>query len=116
MGYGTMTMSGKRFVLVPEDEFKLLKRSPLPRLPRANPATGNFPAIQATRVGMARDIIKRREAVGLSQKGLAEAAGVRAETLNRIEKARVTADMATIVKLDKVLKRAESKNAKLDRI
>jgi hypothetical protein len=36
-------------------------------------------------------------------------AGVRIETLNRAEKARVTPDTATIVKIDKALRRAESR-------
>ena len=33
--------------------------------------------------------------------------GIRVETLNRIEKARVTADTATIAKIDRALKHAE---------
>ena len=56
---------------------------------------------------MGRKLIARRRAVGLPQKALA-AAGVRIETLNRVEKARVTPDTATIVKVDKALRRAES--------
>ena len=111
MSYGTMEMNGKKFVLVPQDEFRELKeRAPLPEFPAANPDTGHFPAIETGRVGMARKIIARRESVGLSQKALAAAARVRVETLNRIEKAKVTADTDTIVKIDRALKNAE-KNA-----
>jgi DNA-binding XRE family transcriptional regulator len=110
MTYATMQMNGKKFVLVPHDEFAELKgRIPLPEFPPANPDTGNFPAIETGRVGMARKIITRREAVGLSQKALAAAARVRVETLNRIEKAKVTADTATIIKIDRALKNAERK-------
>lgn len=42
----------------------------------------------------------------MTQKDLAAAAGVRVETLNRIEKGRVSADTATIVKIDRALKSA----------
>jgi ribosome-binding protein aMBF1 (putative translation factor) len=108
MSYGTMEMNGKRFILVPEDEFDVLKkRTSLPEYPPANPSTGNFPAIETGRVGMARKIITRREAVGLSQKALAASARIRVETLNRIERAKVTADTNTIIKIDNALKRAE---------
>ena len=51
----------------------------------------------------ARQIILERTALGLSQAELARRAGVRVETLNRIERAKVTADTATIAKIDKAL-------------
>jgi ribosome-binding protein aMBF1 (putative translation factor) len=77
-----------------------------PNFPAAD-ADGNFAALQTERVSIAREVIRRREAVDLSQKALATAAGIRVETLNRIEKAKVTADTATIAKIDRALKRAE---------
>ena len=43
--------------------------------------------------------MRRRRAVGLSQAELARRAGVRPETLNRIERGRTTPDFATIRKL-----------------
>jgi transcriptional regulator with XRE-family HTH domain len=61
---------------------------------------GDYPAIQAARVSIARDIIRSRKAAGLSQADLARRAGIRVETLNRIEKAKVTADVATMEKID----------------
>ncbi|HSZ59785.1 MAG TPA: helix-turn-helix domain-containing protein [Tepidisphaeraceae bacterium] len=59
------------------------------------------------RVGLARKLIKRRWAVGLSQAELARRAGIRPETLNRIERAKVTADTATVSKIVRVLEKAE---------
>ncbi|HEY8749194.1 MAG TPA: helix-turn-helix transcriptional regulator [Tepidisphaeraceae bacterium] len=108
MPHATLKMGGKTFVLVPEREYRgmIAARAPMPDFPTAN-AEGNFPAVQTGRVSVAREIIRRRNAVGLSQKSLAAAAGIRVETLNRIEKARVTADTATIAKIDRALKRAE---------
>jgi ribosome-binding protein aMBF1 (putative translation factor) len=101
-------MNGKIFVLVPEREYHKMTaaRAALPDFPTAN-AGGNFPALQTSRVSIAREVIRRREAVGLSQKALATAAGIRVETLNRIEKAKVTADTATIAKIDRALRRSE---------
>jgi transcriptional regulator with XRE-family HTH domain len=49
-------------------------------------------------------------AVGLSQAELARRAGIRVETLNRLEKARHIPDQATFDKIDAVLKRAEKLN------
>jgi len=107
MAHATLNMDGKTFVLVPDAEYRDLtaSRAARPKFPRAD-EEGNFPAVQTGRVSIAREIIRRREAIGLSQKALAESAGIRAETLNRIEKAKVTADTATIAKIDRALRRA----------
>ena len=108
MSHATLSMKGKTFVLVPEAEYRkfIAARDDMPDFPAAD-AHGNFPALQTGRVSIAREIIRRRNDVGLSQKSLASAAGIRVETLNRIEKARVTPDTATIAKIDRALKRAE---------
>lgn len=110
---GTINFGGKRFVIVPELEYDRLRDRAaaigdvqIPELPARLPS-GNYPAIKALRVGLARKLIKRRWSVGLSQAELARRAGIRAETLNRIEKAKVTADTATITKIDRILQKAE---------
>ena len=109
MTHATMTMGGEVFVLVPKREFKRLIESETgPNSPTPD-KNGNFEALAYMRASMGTKIISRREAVGLSQKSLAAAASVRVETLNRIEKAKVTPDTATIIKIDKALKRAEAK-------
>src|SRR5438105_1909951 len=108
MTHATLKMKGKTFVLVPDAEYRRLTRtqSAMPSFPPAD-SNGNFPALQTGRVSIAREIIRRRQAAGMSQKALAAAAGIRVETLNRIEKARVTLDTATITKIDRALTRAE---------
>jgi transcriptional regulator with XRE-family HTH domain len=78
----------------------------VPNLP-ARLKSGNYPAMDALRVGLARKLINRRWAVGLTQAEVARRAGIRAETLNRIERAKVTADTATITRISRVLDRAE---------
>jgi DNA-binding XRE family transcriptional regulator len=77
----------------------------LPRIIQARvaDASGNMPAIGFARATIARGIIRDRTAAGLSQAALARLAHIRVETLNRIEKTKVTADPATISKLDRAL-------------
>jgi DNA-binding XRE family transcriptional regulator len=109
----TLTIDGKRFTLMEEREYKRLRRAAgpeadveLPRMPDPLP-DGNYPALEAARASLARKIIRDRWAVRLTQAELAKRAGIRAETLNRIEKARVTPDLSTIKKIDKALAKAE---------
>src|SRR6185436_7643759 len=73
-----------------------------PPLPKPN-SDGTVNAVDYARASIAREIITRRQAAGMTQTELAKAAGVRVETLNRIENARHTADVATIAKLDAAL-------------
>ena len=109
MAHATMTMDGKTFVLVPKREYEgLVERTELPPLPTPD-KKGNVDALTYMRASMGRKLIARRQAAGLTQKALAAAAGVRVETLNRVEKAKVTPDTATIVKIDKALRRAETR-------
>jgi len=68
-------VKGKRFVLVPEAEYRRLRRlaagsageaGELPSLPQAN-TRGNYPALEYIRASIARDIIQERQALGLTQ-------------------------------------------------
>ena len=115
---GTIELKGKKFVVIPEEEYDhLCQRAAvaghvdLPGLP-APDKKGNYPAVKALRVGLARKLVRRRWSVGLSQAEVARRAGIRPETLNRIEKAKVTADTGTITKIIKVLEKAERGGAK----
>ena len=110
MHTATVTIEGKQFVILPKDEYEQLRNgdnggnAALPPLPKRLP-NGNYPAIEYARAVTARDIITSRRRLGFSQAELARCAGIRAETLNRIERARMTASVATIEKLDRVLSR-----------
>ena len=110
---GTIQLKGKRFVIVAEKEYDRLRQRAavagdvdVPALP-AKLAGGNYPAVQALRVGLARKLIRRRWAAGLSQAEAARRAGIRPETLNRIENAKVTADTSTVARIVRVLEKAE---------
>ena len=60
---------------------------------------------------LAQKLVRRRQAAGLSQAELARRAGVRPETLNRIERGRTTPDFATIRKLAVAMNAAERTRA-----
>lgn len=105
----SLTLDGKWFVVLPEADFtRLTGEPPEPELPPAN-ERDNYPALDTMRALLARDIIRSRRALGWSQAELARKAGVRAETLNRIEQGRHSASVATIEKLDNALKAGEAK-------
>jgi transcriptional regulator with XRE-family HTH domain len=69
-------------------------------------AKGRFPAVEYARASLARKIIGARRLAGLSQAALARQAGIRPETLNRIEKGKTTPDTATIAKIERALETA----------
>jgi transcriptional regulator with XRE-family HTH domain len=62
--------------------------------------------VEYARASLARKIIKARRTAGLTQADLARRAGIRPETLNRIEKGRTTPDVATIAKIERALESA----------
>jgi DNA-binding XRE family transcriptional regulator len=59
------------------------------------------------RASLAGRLIRRRRITGLSQAELARRAGIRPETVNRIERGRTTPDFATIRKLVEALRAGE---------
>lgn len=104
MSVQTLTVAGKKFAVVPfEDYQQLLKgaapnETGLPPLPAPLP-DGTYPARALMRASIARDIIRRRRAAGLSQAQLARRAGIQPAVLNRIEKAKVDALTPTVDKI-----------------
>jgi DNA-binding XRE family transcriptional regulator len=75
-----------------------------PQLPPAD-AEGNRPAAESLRVLLAQKLLRRRRAAGLSQVELARRAGVRAETINRIEKGKQSPSVETVERITKALER-----------
>lgn len=107
----TVTLSGERFVILPEAEFLRIAGEPRgPELPLAD-ADGNYPALETARALMARKLIRARQALGWSQVELARRAGVRPETVNRIEQARRSPNLATFDKLYRALEAGEAARA-----
>ncbi|MGC8552995.1 MAG: helix-turn-helix domain-containing protein [Phycisphaerae bacterium] len=123
MSVQTVSLAGRQYVIMPKGEYDRWQRrglqaapagkvepdemaDALPSLPLPGP-DGTYPAVATGRVLLARKLIQRRWALGWPQAKLARAAGIRPETLCRIEKCHVTPDMATINKIVTALNRAE---------
>jgi ribosome-binding protein aMBF1 (putative translation factor) len=107
----TITLNGKAYVVVPKEQFEAMETLvKMPDFPQAR-QDGNYPAREFMRVSIARDIIKERARLGLSQAELARRARVRVETLNRIESGKHTPTVPTIDKIDRALKAAEGKRS-----
>ncbi len=109
----TVTLAGKTFVILEQSEYERLRSrvqeaddASLPALPNPD-AKGNYPAVAYAQASLARKIIRRRQAAGLTQVELARRAGIRPETLNRLEQGRHTPTIATVDKLDRALTEAE---------
>lgn len=64
---------------------------------------GRIPALEFARISLARDLIRNRKSVGLTQQRLADLAGIRQETLSRIENGKHTANPQTIDKIMRVI-------------
>ena len=77
----------------------------LPALPPAD-ENGHYPAIETARAIIARQVIRARKAVGWTQAELAGRAGVRQETISRIETGKHSPGLKTMAKIDRALKRA----------
>lgn len=114
MSVARFELEGKIYVVVEKSEYDRLKTLAKAADLPATDAEGNRPAIEFATATIARDIIRDRVDVGLSQKELAKRAGVRVETLCRIETGKHVPSVRTIEKLDRALKVA-AKNAKRSR-
>ena len=116
----------KLFVMVEVAEWRRLERLArkaeawadtvvLPEFPPAD-EHGNRPAVEYARVSIARKIIAGRTAAGLTQTELARRAGVRQETICRLESGKQSPTVRTVDKIDRVLqaalKRIEVSNKK----
>ena len=104
----TLTLGGERFVILPEAELlRMAGEPPEPELPPPN-ERGNYPALESMRAIIGRDIIRSRRALGWSQAELAHRAGIRPETLNRIEQAKRSPSLSTFDKMHRALEAAEA--------
>jgi DNA-binding XRE family transcriptional regulator len=101
-----LEIAGKEFVIIEREEFERLTGhpidagAPLPPLP-APDASGNYPAIAYGRALLARRIVAARNRAGWTQAELGRRAGVRKETIHRIEAGKNNPDQSTFTKIEK---------------
>ncbi len=111
----SIRLDGKDYVIVERAEYERLatvaKAGELTDFPKPD-VNGNYPAVEYLRVSIARDIIRDRVAAGLNQKQLAQLAGIRVETLCRIETGKHTPSVPTIDRIDRALQKALAKKNK----
>ena len=93
-GYQRVCLDGTWYVILREDEFREMMR------PKGGKYTADdLDAVNMSSQRLADRLLQRRQGAGLTQKDLATLAGVRVETLNRIEKGRTSPDFRTVRKL-----------------
>ena len=108
----TVEIAGKRLVILEEADYLKLRSLhgdlsgdfEFPPLPPRNRA-GRRPAAAYILSSIARDIVEDRKAAGLTQVELARQAGIRQETLSRLEAGKHTPTMKTLQKIDRALAR-----------
>lgn len=112
MTHQIVTSKGRRYVMVPVAEWRRLERlkaqpkalpkQSLPSLPKAN-ADGNVSAFSYLQNSIARDIIRDRLELGLTQAELAEKAGLRQETICRLESGKHSPTVRSVEKIERAL-------------
>ena len=106
-----LDLAGKQFVVIEREEYERLTGHPiesgdtLPPLP-APDANGNFPAIAYGRALLARRIVAARNKAKWSQTELARRAGVRKETICRIEACKNNPDESTFDSIELAFSKA----------
>ena len=107
----TVELAGVRYVILRESAFEVLcQRAGIGTAATAEAASAT-PGFDLDKATLAERLRRRRKSAGLSQVELARLAGIRHETLNRIERGRTTPDFATIRKLVVAIGAAEQSNA-----
>ena len=113
----TLNLVGTEFVVLERTEYERLRalersagEAALPPWPPAD-AEGSRPALEFVRVSIARDIINERTALGLTQQELAKLAGIRQETLCRLETGKQAPNVRTVDKIDQALQRAQRRQS-----
>jgi len=102
------TIGDKRVVLDADVYEQLAQKADVwePPMPERD-ANGNYPAFEAMAVSLARDILRSRRRLGLTQTELARRARISQQTLDRIERAKSKPDTKVIDRIERALKQAE---------
>ncbi len=99
-----ISLGGRRYVIVLEQSYEALRAA---ASGAGAPDSAAWAAWQADANELGARLANRRRAANLTQTQLARAAGIRVETVNRIERGKTTPDFATVRKLVKALQKAK---------
>ncbi len=109
--YAVVELGGVRYAIVRERLFREMAQEACVELgvPRSGAASPDaaFSSMDMEKGTVARRLALRRKRAGLTQAELARRAGIRPETLNRVERGRTAPDFSTIGKLVSTLEKAE---------
>ena len=101
-------LDGVRYVIIRESVFeRLCNKAGVRTLDGQSAESRPDATLDIAGASLAEKLVRRRVAARLSQAELARRAGVRPETLNRIERGHTTPDFATIRKLVEAINAAE---------
>jgi DNA-binding XRE family transcriptional regulator len=110
-----ITMDGMEYVLVPRKDWeKIVHRLPgtkTERLPIPPAYPDGTYGIEHVRLSLANKISARRKSAGLTQAQLARMAGIRVETISRLENGQHMPGVQTFEKIERALTRAAKKPA-----
>lgn len=108
--YATLELGGVAYAVMPEAQLlALCKQARVEAIVQRPAVTEGMGAVDEQGRTLAQRIRQRRRAAGLTQVRLASTAGIRTETLNRIERGHTEPDFRTVRKLVVALKRLEEK-------
>ncbi|MBN1909780.1 MAG: helix-turn-helix transcriptional regulator [Pirellulales bacterium] len=96
---------GTRYVLVLEAELAALEGRDFPSIAE----DGTCEALSFIRASIAQDIVRERRRLGMTQMELAEMAGIRQETLSRLEGGKHRPNVRTIERIEAALTRRRSR-------
>ncbi len=105
MSRATIEIMGTRFVLIPEAELATIEGPDFPPIDK----DGTCEALPFLRASIARDIIRERRKLGLTQVQLAKLAGIRQETLSRLESGKHKPNVRTVERIEAALKQKRPK-------
>ena len=108
MKFTTLQVPSGQIVVLSREEFDQLaeKAGVFPPLPQVD-ENGNSDAMAFMDATIARGLIRRRIEAGLTQKALAKLAGVRLETISRLESGKHAPTRETVFRIDRAIKRQE---------
>ena len=105
----TIKLDNKTYVVLPKKEYQdLVARSHGVKLPNYPAAAkdGSRPALEFGRASLTRSLIVRRLQAGWTQEELAKRAGVRVETISRLESGKHHPQAATIEQIEAAFAKA----------